>query len=421
MKTRISATAITHLGAAALAGLLTVALAPSAQAQTFDEAIRRALDNNCAGLKGSSSSNYISSLADICRIPATSGGQSSNASITVLTTQQVNAEDRRVRERLREKREAWVTGETRAASADAGGSFERGRLGLFLSGEYERFEADTSRFAAGHESDTKAVTFGADYAFSASLIGGVALNVSRTTGAFDEHGGSFATDTVGGMLYASILPVPGLFVDAILGYAHKEFDQKRRAAYTFVRAGLRNTVDGFAQGDTDGEEVRTGVTTGYDFVLRNMTVGPRLGVNYKYNTVDAFKEHGWQTKPQMDTGLELEYEDQHESSLTTVLGLFASIAVSTPIGVVVPQVTAEYVHEFLRDQRVVHFRFREDITRTRLRHQTAPPDRDYGNVGAGVSLVFPGGLSGFANYRALVGYSGQASHTVTAGLRVAFQ
>ena len=417
MRTRVFSIAVTCAGAIALSAFLLVAPAPPAQAQTFDEAIKRALDGNCAGLKGSAASSYDGSLADICAIPATSSGASSGAGITLLTTQQVTAEERRVRERLREARLALATGETRAAAAD---SVQMGRLGVFASGEYERFEQDATRFTTGHESDTKGITFGADYALTSSLILGIALTTSRTTGEFDEHGGSFATDSWGGMLYASILPMPNLFVDATIGYNHKEYDQKRRATYTFLRGGVLNIVDGFAQGDTGGEEFRTSATTGYDVVLRNITVGPRVGVSYKYNTVDAFKEHGWQSKPQMDTGLELNYEGQHQDSLTTTLGLFGSIAFSTPIGVVVPQVTADYVHEFLRDQRVVHFRFHEDFTRTRLSFKTEPPDRDYGNLGAGVSLVFPGGLAGFVNYRALVGYTHQLSHTATAGLRYGF-
>lgn len=418
MRSPVSAAAVARLGALALAALLAVAPATAVQAQTFSEAVKGALDSNCAGLKGAAATSYDGSLAAICAIPATSAGQSAGVTVTMLTTQQITAEERRVKERLKDARLALATGETQAASAD---SFQLGRLGLFLSGEYERFEADTSRFGTGHESDTKGVTFGADYALSKSVIAGIALHVSRTTGAFEEHGGSFATDAWGGMLYASLLPLPSLFVDATIGYAHKEYDQKRRTTYQFVRAGVVNIVDGFAQGETGGDEFRTGVTAGYDVALQSLTVGPRVGVNYKHNSVEAFKEHGWQSNPQMDTGLELNYDRQHEDSLTTTLGLAASIAVSTPIGVVVPQVTAEYVHEFMRDQRVVYFHFHEDFTRTRLRFETAPPDRDYGNLGAGVSLVFPGGLAGFANYRALVGYSGQTSHTATAGLRFAFQ
>lgn len=66
------------------------------------------------------------------------------------------------------------------------------------------------------------------------------------------------------------------------------------------------------------------------------------------------------------------------------MGVFAFYALSTSIGVFVPQFTAEWVHEFQDDQRVIYFRFREDLGQTKLRFQTDAPDRDYANPGTGV-------------------------------------
>lgn len=424
MSTHAAVTAVTRLAAIVIAAGLVLAPAAPVSAtgptkvETFAEAIQRALDDNCAGLSGSSSSNYQSSLADICAIPTTSAGTSNGLGLSLLTTQQVTAEERRVKERLKDARLALATGQTQAASVD---SFQLGRLGLFVSGEYEHFEQDVTRFTAGNESDTKGITFGADYSITKWLIGGIAFNASRTTGAYDEHGGAFSNEALGVMLYASIVPMANMFVDTTVGYNRRDYDHKRRARYTFIQGGVLNIVDGFAASTTRGDEFRTSASAGYDFVIRNLTAGPRVGVNYKTNSVDAFNEHGWQDRTDYDTGLELAFDRQHEDSLTTTLGVFASMAFSLPFGVLVPQVNAEYVHEFMRDQHVVYFRFEEDLNRTRLRFLTESPDRDYANVGAGVSLVFPGGLAGFVNYRALVGYSNQFSHTVTAGLRFAFQ
>jgi outer membrane autotransporter protein len=162
-----------------------------------------------------------------------------------------------------------------------------------------------------------------------------------------------------------------------------------------------------------------------------VTFGPRLGVNYRYTTIDRFAEKGKHAvicpasavqvcQPTSGTGLELAYDKQEERSLTTVAGLFASVAFSTPFGVVVPQATFDYVHEFADDQRVIRFTFVEDLAQAKLRFQNDPPDRDYVNVGAGVVFVLARGFSPFVNYRALLGYKDQSSHTVTAGLRVAF-
>jgi outer membrane autotransporter protein len=155
---------------------------------------------------------------------------------------------------------------------------------------------------------------------------------------------------------------------------------------------------------------------GYDFVIRNFTIGPRVGVNYRENTISAFTERGNRGA----TGAELAFLRQNQTSLTSVLGLYSSVAISTGFGVVIPQVTAEYLHEFENDQKSYGFRFAQDANGVIFRYQLDPPDRDYFNVGAGVALVLPNGLAPFANYRELLGYQHQKNHTVTAGIRFSF-
>jgi len=111
----------------------------------------------------------------------------------------------------------------------------------------------------------------------------------------------------------------------------------------------------------------------------------------------------------------LHYEDQVEDSLTTTVGFQGSVAISTSFGVVVPQVNAEYVHEFLNDRRNVHA---TDTAGTSFTFQTDPPDRDYFNVGGGVVFVLPDGISPFLNYTAEVANRFEEVHTVTAGVRL---
>jgi uncharacterized protein YhjY with autotransporter beta-barrel domain len=106
--------------------------------------------------------------------------------------------------------------------------------------------------------------------------------------------------------------------------------------------------------------------------------------------------------------------------LTTTAGLFASVAINTKWGVLVPQATGEYVHEFLNDQRTVGFQFVDTINRLRFRFQTDEPDRNFFNLGIGAVFVLPGGMSTFVNVRELLGYSTRRATNVTAGLRLAF-
>lgn len=108
------------------------------------------------------------------------------------------------------------------------------------------------------------------------------------------------------------------------------------------------------------------------------------------------------------------------TSLTTNLGVFASVAISTDWGILLPQVSAEWVHEFEDDQRTITFRFVEDPGSTLFVFQNDPPDRNYANVGGGVVAVLPGGFLPFVSYVAQVGYEDQFKQTVTFGLRYEF-
>src|SRR5262249_52453685 len=160
----------------------------------------------------------------------------------------------------------------------------------------------------------------------------------------------FTIDSYGLLVYGSLLPIKNFFVDGYVGYGRQDYSTDRRT--TFNLGGV--TANGGTLGHTDGDEFKAGFNTGYDFVIRNFTIGPRVGLNYRETTVDGFTERG-------ATGLELTFSRYSQTSLTTVAGLYSSVAFSTGFGVVVPQIMAEYVHEFEDDQKFHEYRFVQDF------------------------------------------------------------
>jgi uncharacterized protein YhjY with autotransporter beta-barrel domain len=124
--------------------------------------------------------------------------------------------------------------------------------------------------------------------------------------------------------------------------------------------------------------------------------------------LDAFTETG--------AGTLFHYEDQVDESLTGTIGAQASMAFSTSFGVVVPQVSAEYVREFLDD--------RETFTATdaggTFDYVGDQPDRNHFNVGGGVVVLLPNGVFPFINYEAELANYLQETHTVTGGVRLEF-
>ena len=411
---------------AAVAALLLAGSGSYAQAQTFNDAIQGALDSingppgsgtiiPCGGLPGPKQGT----LALICPPPITGGGvavpgTSSGASIASQALGQQGADQRRIQRRLEEQRQASRDGGVPAASADP--TFQLGKLGLFITGEGDWTKKDVTRFEPGFSSDAGGVIVGADYRVLPWLTAGLALSYLGTNGNFTSNTGHFSTDAFGVTLYGSVTPLPNLFVDGTVGYTLRAYDTVRRASY-FNPTTIG--VDGFVQGETTGNEFRTSIQTGYDFPLGALTMGPRVGVNYSTNNIDSYAEHNSSPK-NLDTGLQLAYDAQHRESLTTTVGVFASYAISTSIGVFVPQFTGDWVHEFYDNQRVIYFRFREDLGQTKLRFQTDSPDRNYANLGTGVVLVLPKGMQVFLSFRALVGYSDRQAYTANGGLRIGF-
>jgi outer membrane autotransporter protein len=380
------------VGALVAVGMLAATV--PVEAQGVNDVLGGLLSNNCAGLAGRP---FGPDLTLICQGP---GGAASAAGGTVgAETRGGGEEQRQIFRRLRQRQAA--------ASADTGGA--QG-FSLFASADYQKFDKDTTRFETGFDRDTVGGTVGADYLFRDGLVLGAAFSYGHEFGDYDDAGGGFDHDAYGILLYGSVAPITNLFVDAVAGYTRKNYSFDRRVSLSIAGAPF---VTGPTSADTDGNEFRVGINTGYDFVFGRFTVGPRAGVLYRETTIDSFRESG-------RTGLELAYDNQNIQSLITTVGVYGSVAISTGFGVVVPQAIAEYVHEFLDDQRSVGFRLVQEPFQARFLYQTDPPDRDYFNLGVGVAMVLPNGLQPYLNFRELVGYDDRSSHTVTLGLRVPF-
>lgn len=402
-----------------LLGVCVLLAEAPARAQSLNEVLAGRLSNNCAGLSGpgilptddgsQSNPDYGPQLVGLCGDVVSNEGTGAASASGGITSAEARISSLGVEQRIRRR-----TQERRAAaSADDVGS--RG-IGLFFTSDYERFAQDNTRFETGFKRDTIGATGGIDYVVSPSVLFGLALNYAHDFGDYDGAGGGFDHNSYGVLLFTSFSPTPRMFVDLVGGYIRKDYEFERRVSIDIVGANSSVApllVAGKTQADTDSDEFRFSAYSGYDFILGNVTLGPRLGVNYRDIAIEGFRESG-------NTGVELAYDNQNIVSLTTSAGVYVSIAINTVFGVIVPQSTIEYVHEFLDDQRSVGFRLVQDLTGRKFLYQTDPPDRDYMNLAFGVSMIFPGGVTGFANFRELVGYRDRSSHAVSLGVRFPF-
>jgi len=144
----------------------------------------------------------------------------------------------------------------------------------------------------------------------------------------------------------------------------------------------------------------------------NFTIGPRLGLDLIHTDNENYREKG-------DTGLELHIDGYSKTSLQSSLGMQAPAAFSTQFGVLIPQLSAAWIHEFEDDQRNINARFVQDLrpNPTEFKFKRENPDRNYVDVGIGISAVLANGLQPFVNFATLIGNDRYDSYAVAIGLR----
>jgi uncharacterized protein YhjY with autotransporter beta-barrel domain len=312
-----------------------------------------------------------------------------------------------------------------ATSASSAGANPFGRLGLFLNGTFSFGDKDTTSREAGFDFDTYGVTGGADYRFTDNLVLGLAFGYTHTEDDYASARGNMDANAYTFSAFGTYY-VGKLYLDGIFSYSWNDFDSARNIVYTIpstdpaTGALVPGTtrVNQTARSETDGTQFAFGLGTGYDFTSRGFTFGPYGRLNYLQANIDGFQEHIDNTNA--GSGLALTIKEQDVESLTWVLGGQGSYALSTGFGVLVPQVRFEWEHEFLNNQRRITAAFVSDPANTPILLDTDNPDRDYFNLGVGLSAVFQRGVSAFVYYETVLALSDVTANRIAVGVRLAF-
>lgn len=247
-------------------------------------------------------------------------------------------------------------------------------------------------------------TAGVDYRFTDDLILGVALSYTHSSADINFNFGETITDGFGLSFYGTYY-VGNFYLDGHAGFEWNEYQTERRILYT--------TVDRTARGKPSGQQYTANLGGGYDFRIGPATLTPYARGEYVHIDIDSFTETG-------AVGLNLFIERQDIDSFQTALGGRAAYAMNAPFGVVSPQVSLEWRHEFLNNSRSVTAKYAVDPFNTFFVIPTDNPDRDYLALAVGVSAVFSKGMSAFLNYETALGLRGVTHHAFTGGLRFEF-
>ncbi len=220
-------------------------------------------------------------------------------------------------------------------------------------------------------------------------------------------------------IYGTYYVLKKFYIDGITSFGWNAYDSIREIDYPFAdSSGNPRWVDQTAKGDTDGTYYSLSFGAGYDFNIDGHTFGPYGRVNYLEADIDGYRESV--TKNPRDTGEageNLDIESQDVKSLTTVLGGQASYAISTRWAVLVPHARIEWEHEYENNSRQLNASFVNDPGKTPIIIPTDDPDRDFFNIGVGMSAVFAHGKSAFVYYETVLGLDYVTAHNIAVGVR----
>ena len=295
-----------------------------------------------------------------------------------------------------------------------GGSGDDGELdlspeiNLFFNADYRELDRRQTVFEQGYSSNQKGFSLGADTLLADWLVAGLAFNYSHWHG--DQISGVFQTDSYGPTVFASLTAWQGFFADMSFQYASKTGSNTGQRQYTRED---KNQFGGATTGTPGAAQYEGNLLTGYDYAIGGLTVGPRAAIRYRHASIDGYTEQG-------NSGLEMRFLQVSLTSVQSSIGVQASFASSTKWAVLIPQLNADWTHEYADGQREIQVQFAQDnrANPTLFTIQTDRPDRDFFRLGAGIVAVLPYGWQAFANFETIVGHAYFDNYTGTVGFRL---
>lgn len=299
-----------------------------------------------------------------------------------------------------------------------------GKWGVFANGSFATGDRDATNQEPGFDLTSWSFLLGTDYRVSDNFFIGGALGYAATDTDVDDNAANIDLDGFGASLFTTYL-VDAFHFDLIGSYSIGEFDTLRNVNYSVPsKAGGLTTVNQQFASDSDVNDWLFSVGAGYDYALKGTVLSPYGRLSYLRSDIDGYTEQLQNSNGLPGFGLALAVDDQEVTSLKTNLGLQLSHAFSTRTGIITPYLSVDWEHEFDNDARTITAEFAEVSAAfnaiNTISIQTDDPDRDYANLGLGVSSVLPGGTQLFLDYSTLLFHDYISLHTVVAGIRFEF-
>ncbi len=292
------------------------------------------------------------------------------------------------------------------------------KWGVFVTGTLGHGAARPGSVTPGYDFDTNGLTFGIDYRKQDNWIFGAALGYSRQDTDLAQSQGSVGMTGYSLSAYSTWTFKKSWYVDSVLTYGHNSYDLSRRIAYTLpLPGGTSIIVNQTATAHPGGKFEEAAVTFGGDFHKDAWNFSPYGQAIWSRIGFDAYQET-LQNGP--GSGLGLAVDSRSVTGLTSILGARVSWSHSTSWGVLLPNASLEWNHDFKSDPQAITAQFIYDPSHTPIHITGDATDSNWFRLGLGLSGVFAQGRSAFILYERTLQRSGLSQYNVSVGLRLEF-
>lgn len=242
----------------------------------------------------------------------------------------------------------------------------------------------------GYKSNYGGLVLGADRTVNDQWMAGGALSYAHT--AIDSldytAANSVGVNSYGLIGYASYTGSPW-YLNLQVGLTQHRYSTTRVVSMT--------GYSGVANGNFRGQQYVAKAEVGYPLAFNGVTLTPVAGLTYSRLEQDGYTETG-------GNGAALIVGSTRTDSVQSALGARLDKSYQTSYGTLVPQVKAQWVHEYKRGRQGILAQFSADTTgETSFATYAATPVSDFVDLSVGVTLVRAQNLSISARYQLQLG------------------
>jgi uncharacterized protein YhjY with autotransporter beta-barrel domain len=312
------------------------------------------------------------------------------------------------------------------ASADDGG-LVGSRWGGFLNSSYGWGTRSPTQLEDAFNYDSRDVNFGVDYRVTRHLLFGIVggytdqrinFNSSLSVVDGDIHSHGYSVQAFGMYEWER-----GAYVNFSIGAQRTLYDSSRLIEYPSENIAVPS-VNATATGETHSTSFTSTFDAGWSLTYKALSVEPYVLGEYQHADLAAFSEssrNNTGTDAGAPAGFDFRFGAQHIAVFNAAIGTRLQLTFSTFFGTAAVYAKAELHHLFDDSPGTVLSSYNA-VASTGVGFDI-PSDRptiNFGEYGAGVSVVLPHRIQGFLEYQQSGGVPYVQSRVIQGGIRGAF-